>query len=362
MKKFAHILVVDDVKDNVKILCNLLDVQGYETSSCLSGNEAIQMASEICYDLILLDIMMPIMDGFETAEILQSNESTCEIPIIFLTAKSDIESLSKGFDCGGVDYITKPFNKRELLARVRIHVDLQKKKKELLEINQTKDKLFSIISHDLKSPFNSLMGLSELLSNEYYNRLDNEVQEIVKNIHYSSKTLFTLLESLLEWSRSQSGKISYTPIIINVSDILNKIYDLYQPVCRNKGIRFSVEVAPQLHCSADVYMLETILRNIVSNAIKFTSRDGYVVISARDSGKHIQFSVADNGIGIPPHDIPKIFDISQDYKTKGTNNEKGSGLGLIICNDFIEKHNSSIQIKSEPGSGSVFSFNITKVN
>ncbi|MBI9035315.1 MAG: hybrid sensor histidine kinase/response regulator [Bacteroidales bacterium] len=360
MEKAAHILVVDDVLDNVKILCGLLEAQSYLTTYCLSGVEAIEKASIFAHDLILLDIMMPNLDGFETARILQNNAASKDIPIIFLTAKSDIDSLSKGFESGGVDYISKPFNKRELLARVKIHVELQNKRKKLLELNQTKDKLFSIISHDLKSPFNSLIGLSDLLVNDYHDRLDKDIQEIVTNIHQSSMSFYNLLENLLEWSRTQRGEIKFEPEFDNINELIARLYEIYSPQCIKKGIHFLTEVDNDLIYKIDVNILETVFRNLISNAIKFTPTGGTITIYAKNQADSIYFCVKDTGIGISKINLPKIFDLSEGFKTKGTNNEKGTGLGLIISKEFIEKHNSHINVKSEIGIGSEFSFTIFK--
>ena len=202
-KNRQKVLIVDDVTKNIQLVANFLKQAGYDINFAISGKTAIKHIKKARFDLILLDIMMPEMDGFEVCKKLKSEDETKDIPVIFLTAKTDIDSITQAFKAGGVDYITKPFNKAELLARVKTHLELQHQKRNLKELNATKDKFFSIIAHDLKSPLNHLLGLSEILQKELESAGSDEIIKIANLINKSAKSGRLLLENLLEWSRSQ---------------------------------------------------------------------------------------------------------------------------------------------------------------
>jgi len=226
--------------------------------------------------------------------------------------------------------------------------------------NETKDKFFSIISHDLKSPFNSLLGFTDLLLQNYDTFDDAERKHIIESLNASSKNTYQLLENLLTWSRSQTGRIEYSPQEIEVKTIIYEIILLSQPAAENKSILLADHTEAVLSVFADKSMLQTILRNLISNAIKFTGNKGSVSVSAKKAkqDRFIEIRVSDTGIGIPEDIIDDLFLIDKNRSTPGTEKEQGTGLGLILCKEFVEKQGGQIWIESEVGKGSQFIFTL----
>lgn len=352
------VLIVDDVTKNIQLVANYLKQAGYEINYAISGKSALKHIKKENFDLILLDIMMPEMDGFEVCQKLNSDISTKDIPIVFLTAKTDIDSITKAFEVGGVDYITKPFNKAELLARVKTHLELRQQKKDLKELNATKDKFFSIIAHDLKSPLNQLLALSELLQRELESDHIEEVVKMARMINVSAKSGRSLLENLLEWARSQTGVFNFYPEKLNLKYIANEVLESQGNNAIQKNICISSEMANGILAYADGNMIKTILRNLISNGIKFTNLGGKITLSAMKDEGFIICSVADDGIGIEPSDVDKLFRIDINPNTIGNSTEKGTGLGLILCKEFVEINGGKIWVESELGAGSTFKFSI----
>lgn len=358
--KRQKVLIVDDITKNIQLVANFLKQAGYDINFAVSGRTALNHIEKEKFDLILLDIMMPEMDGFEVCKILKSSDATKDIPIIFLTAKTDIESITKAFKLGGVDYITKPFNKAELLARVTTHLELQRQKRNLKELNATKDKFFSIIAHDLKSPLNHLLGLSEILQKELELESDrvDDVIILANLINESAKSGRLLLENLLEWSRSQTGSMNFNPEILNLEKLTIEVIELNDNNAKQKNISIKSKIKSGVIAYADGNMIKTILRNLISNSIKFTMNDGEIILKAKKAKNIITYSVKDNGIGIKPDDIKKLFRIDINQNTIGQSKEKGTGLGLILCNEFIQINEGKIWVESKFKVGSTFKFSI----
>jgi len=352
------VLIVDDVARNIQLVANFLKQAGYDINYALSGKAAINHVKNEKFDLILLDIMMPEMDGFEVCQKLKSSPDTEEIPVIFLTAKTDIDSLTKAFEVGGLDYITKPFNKAELLVRVKTHLDLQQKKKILKELIATKDKFFSIIAHDLRSPLNQLLGLSEILQKEIESDRTAEVLKLANLMNKSAKSGRSLLENLLEWSRSQTGSINISPEVLVVSKFAKEVIALNGDNALQKSISIKNKINKYITAYADGNMIKTILRNLISNGIKFTQNGGEIILDASVSEHSVTVTVSDSGIGLAKDDISKLFKIDINPKTIGNSSEKGTGLGLILCKEFVEINGGQIWVESEIGKGSSFHFSL----
>jgi len=242
--------------------------------------------------------------------------------------------------------------------RNRVEKALLESELQLKEINASKDKLFSIIAHDLKSPFTSIVGYSEILKDYTSNCNQQETVNYASIINTSSKQTLQLLENLLDWAGLQQGRIIFRPQILNLYELTYEVVDLVKDIAEQKGISLRITIPDSINVYADKEMIKTALRNLVSNAVKFTPKGGLVEISSKLSDKEVYVSVADNGVGISPFDIGKLFDISSNFSTKGTNDEKGTGLGLSLCKEFVEKNNGKIWVKSELGKGSEFTFSL----
>lgn len=234
----------------------------------------------------------------------------------------------------------------------------EEKELQIKQLLDDKNKFFSIIAHDLRGPFNGIIGLSELLL-ENDNQLNNkETNEFIQLINQSSKSAFSLLDNLLTWAQSQTGSIQFTPKKLEINSIIDKTIHLLENIAKTKNINIRSEIEPKQFMVGDKNMLETVFRNLISNAIKFTNTNGEVIVSMIKEKDRMVFSVQDNGIGIPAGKIANLFAINKRNTTSGTNDETGTGLGLMLCKDFIEKHGGQIWVKSQPGKGSVFSFSI----
>jgi len=235
---------------------------------------------------------------------------------------------------------------------------LENYSEELQNINQSKDKFFSIIAHDLKGPFHNLIGASDLLIDEIQNGSTENVEKLSATILNTSTQTYNLLENLLEWSRSQTGAIEFNPLALYLVDIINEVFELiqYQADAKNIQLVKSLVENPQIY--ADLNMVTTVIRNLVSNAVKYTHPGGKIIVSAQHANHKTIVSVKDDGVGISTSNLSKLFSIADNISTAGTAKEKGTGLGLILCREFIEKHNGKIWAESERRKGSVFYFTL----
>ncbi|MEI7420482.1 MAG: ATP-binding protein [Prolixibacteraceae bacterium] len=235
---------------------------------------------------------------------------------------------------------------------------LKKKEANLRELNITKDKFFSIITHDLKSPFNGILGFSNILTEQISNKDYDGIQEYGAIIHQSSQKAMNLLTNLIEWSRSQSGRMDFNPEYCEISSLLNEIFEVSNVSALEKSIRLTKEVPRHVSVVLDKEMISSVIRNLISNAIKFTRPGGEVVVRAESIGRELQIFVRDNGVGIDRLYLDKLFRIDEAYSALGTNKESGTGLGLLLCKEFVEKHKGRIWVESELDKGSTFYFTI----
>lgn len=231
---------------------------------------------------------------------------------------------------------------------------LNKLNEQLGEINSTKDKFFSIIAHDLKSPFFGLMGYSQILSEEYDELKEDEKKAYIGNLYDLTKSSFRLLENLLEWSRLQTGKMDYNPANYNVHNVLFPTLDLLAKTALNKRISMDIQIDEELEVKADKYMLQAVVRNLISNSIKFTQPNGNIIVRAKDTKESIVITVEDDGVGMSRDVVGSLFKIEKNISTKGTANEQGTGLGLLLCKEMVELHNGKIWVESKEGEGSKF--------
>lgn len=247
---------------------------------------------------------------------------------------------------------------RDITQQKKDEEALKKSKKHLEELNASKDKFFSIISHDLRTPFNAILGFSELLWKEDFTT--TEIREIAKDLYNTGKDTYNLLENLLEWSQSETGKIKYTPKLFRVHHTIDSAVRLHSEFAAGKKITIAVDIPDNIQVFADENMLMTIMRNLISNAIKFTPKGGSVSINSKEEHDFIRINVIDTGVGIPHTLMDKIFDMDKEITTRGTEEESGSGLGLLLCKEFVDKNKGQIYADSEPGNGTTFTIKLPK--
>ena len=359
-RRQSNILIVDDMPKNIQIVAGILSPAGYNMAFARDGSAALNQVSSNYFDLILLDIMMPGMDGFEVCQQLKACSSTQNIPVIFLTAKTDPESIVKAFESGAVDYVTKPFNSAELKARVKTHLSLHHTKTDLKIANHTKDKFFSIIAHDLKNPFNTILGFSGILIKQYERLEETKKKSHIESIHDAAQQTYKLLENLLEWSRMQTGRLEVKPLVVDLNACAFEIISFMHKSAERKKIQLHLKLPLHTTVYADPDMVTTVIRNLISNAIKFTAQGGEVTIQGQTHGDFEEITISDSGVGMDAKTQAKLFKIDAHHSTQGTANESGTGLGLILCREFIENNKGRIWVESKKGQGSNFKFTLPK--
>jgi len=262
----------------------------------------------------------------------------------------------------GSNQLDNPFiesvvlNVRDISERKKAEEDLKKSEARLKELNATKDRFFSIISHDLRSPFNGILGLSELLIEQIKEENYEELEEYVSMIQQSAEQAFDLFNNLLQWSRAHTNRISFNPEDFNLNDTINEVIGLVKNSARQKSLTIIPDLPPDIPVTADKAMVETILRNLISNSIKFTEPGGKIGISIEKHKMEMRIVVSDTGIGIDSKDFDRLFRIEHSQSTLGTNNETGAGLGLLLCKEFVDQHGGEIWAEQVPvGSRFIFS-------
>ena len=347
-QKIPNILIVDDIPANLKVLGDMLKGDGYKVRPVPNGALALQAAEKEKPDLILLDIMMPDMDGYEVCLRLKENKNLSGIPVIFISALNDTNDIVKALTSGGVDYITKPFKAEEVKARVSTQLKIHSQSKELIELNATKDKFFSIIAHDLRGPLGSFMVLTEMMADESLYFTPAEIKDFMQDLSNTSRNIFNLLENLLEWSRMQRGQTAFKPQILGLADVVVDCVKLVAESARKKNVGIQVDIPNGAKVFADNNMLQCIIRNLVSNAIKFTMRGGSITLTTKQAENGlIEIAVKDTGIGIRPEMVENLFRHDINSSRKGTENEPSTGLGLLLCKEFVEKHGGKIWVESD---------------
>ena len=360
------ILIVDDVISNVLLLKVLLGKEKYNILTASGGREAIEITVNQQPDLILLDVMMPEMTGFEVAAHLKDNTKTANIPIIFLTALNSTEDIVKGFQAGANDFITKPFNKEELLVRVKHQISLVAAKRLILEKTEElrrtivgRDKLYSVIAHDLRSPLASIkMVLNMLVLTLSKESLGSEMYQMLEMANHSTEDVFSLLDNLLKWTKSQVGKLNVVYMDFDINEVINGVIEIFSLVSASKNIKLVHTSNSPVMVHGDIDMLKTILRNLLSNALKFSYENSQILIDTSISDGMAVISVKDSGKGMSKEDQGRLLKTETHFSSYGTNNEEGSGLGLLLCQDFANKNGGRLWFDSEEGKGSTFYFSV----
>ena len=360
------ILIVDDVQLNLDLMKEILSENGYMIATAINGKSAIAKAKAHKFDLILLDVVLLDIDGFEVCSHLKAVPQTQNIPIIFLTAKKEKDSIVEGFKLGAVDYISKPFIKEELLARVNLHLTLRKFQEELIRSKeraeasaQAKAIFLANISHEIRTPMNGIIGMIDILKRT---QLTAEQLEYIDIIGISGENLLMIINDVLDFSKIEAGQITFEHIRFNLWDEINEVIKILRYKAVQKNLDLSFEIAPNVPqlLVGDPLRLKQVLINLCNNAIKFTA-EGYVhvavkIVSRNESVVRLYFEVKDTGIGISPENQQKLFKSFSQADTSTTRKFGGTGLGLAISKNLVHLMNGEIGIISEEGKGAIFHF------
>ena len=356
------VLIVDDVVSNVLLLKILLTNENFQVCTASNGKDCIEISRKEHPDLILLDVMMPDLNGFDTAVILKKGEDTKDIPIIFLTALNTPQDLVHGFQVGASDFLTKPFNKEELVMRVTQQISLVAAKRIIEQQNQelratlnNRDKMYSVIAHDLRSPMASIrMVLNLVVASASPETVGEELYNLLDQANRESEEVHDLLDNLLKWTKSQTGRLNVVKQELELNDIIPGVVEIFDTIAATKHIKLELKSeSDSLKVEADNDMLKTVVRNFLSNAIKFSPADSTIEITMTKENEFAKVSVRDHGVGIASDRLDSIF--HKGETTYGTGGEEGSGLGLQLCQDFARKNGGDCTVESVEGEGSTFS-------
>ena len=361
------ILAVDDIPTNTLLLQMMLVQTGSKVLTAQNAEEAMNQIKKENPDLILLDVLMPGTDGFALAKQLKEDPEHMNIPIIFLTALNSSNDIVKGFQLGANDYVTKPFNKEELLVRVGHQLSLlearrtiERQKAELEQTIAGRDALYSVIAHDLRMPMSNMKMILNVLAIQLKeeNMIRPEILESIQNANEISEHLFRLLDNLLKWTKSQLGKLNPITQPFFLAELTEAEVETASILAaqKNISIRFESIATEETEVEVDIDMIKTVMRNLVSNAIKFSYPESEIDIIVTRENDEVIYKVIDRGCGISVEDQSKLLDAASHYTTYGTENEPGSGLGLMLAENFLKLNNGRLFFQSKEKEGSTFGF------
>lgn len=366
----ARILVVDDEQSNVKLLeANLLPY-GFEVLTATSGEKALQLVSSNSVDLILLDVMMPDIDGFEVTRRLRTNEKTKLTPVVLVTALTETGDKIKGIEAGCDDFISKPFDKNELLARVKsllriksLQDELEDKYNQLKKLEEMKDSLTHMIVHDLNNPLSVISGRLQLLQMEAEGTFSQGQKRNVEEALLATQALKMMIGTLLDINKMEVGRLQLNYENFNLGDIVKEVVDQMNVIAEPDEKILSFDVLADIPAvSADKELIKRVIANLVNNAIKFTPPKGSIQIKVFYDSSNNSFytTVKDTGSGIPEEYLGRIFDKFVQVESKEV--KTGRGLGLTFCKMAVEAHGGKIWVESEPNKGSIFIFTLPHKN
>lgn len=356
------LLVVDDTPENIAILSSLLK-DSYRIKVATNGAKALALAqSGDPPDLVLLDIMMPGMDGYEVCRSLKENDTLKDIPVIFLSALNEAMDKVKAFQSGGVDYVTKPFQAEEVRARVETHLkirrlqlELMKQNRQLVQLNAEKNRFLGMAAHDLRNPIAVIGGFCSLFLGSALGELTDQQREIIERIKNSSRFMNQLLEDLLDISQIEAGKLELRLAPVDLASLITDNVKLNRMFAEKKqiGLTFTAHCVPP-PMSLDAPKIEQVLNNLISNAIKFSRPGTEITVELAEKDGQILLTVRDQGQGIEPQEIEKVFKPFEKTSTRSTAGEKSTGLGMAIVKKIVEGHRGKIWLASALGVGTTF--------
>ena len=360
--KGKRILAVDDDRINLRIIGGILRSEGYEIAEAASGEQALEVYESFNPNLVLLDVMMPGIDGFATCRTLKKKHGDKCAPVIFVTAKSEAEDVVMGFDAGGVDYLAKPFRPKEVVARIRTHLsnqELVEQQKDLVsqlsKANAAKDRFLGMCAHDLRNPLSSIRGLAELMDEDALGPLTGEQKEIVRTIHGASQSMLQLVNELLDVATIEAGHLKLEKAATRIVEIVERSVHLSKIEAAKKSTKVEMvrgETDPVV--DVDSNKIRQVIDNLISNAVKYSPKGSIVTVLIHSNQDVAGFAVRDDGPGIPESERHKLFKDYGRLSTVPTGGEKSTGLGLAICRKIVEAHNGTIGAHNISGRGAEF--------
>ena len=360
----SRILIVDDILDNLNLLTDLLEQQGHEVRMAMSGKQALKAVDEMPPDLILLDISMPEMDGYEVCQRLKAQEATRDIPVIFLSALTETQNILKGFEVGGIDYVSKPFQFREVVARVNGQLNQVHQRREIAALREKERQQFDELSrmrerfvrqsiHDLKNPLTGVMLYAQTLRSLEPDEF-HKLPEIANGIDSSSQKMRRLITDLLDIAQMQMGD-SLSLYAADIVAVLEKSVKSNQILAQEESIDLTLDIPDEkIIIKIDSHQMERVFDNLISNAIKYTPQGGRVHALLKPYSNYVEILFEDNGLGIPAEDIPHLFEAFYRVKRVSHRSKTGSGLGLSIVEAIVHQHHGTIAVESELDVGSTF--------
>jgi two-component system, sensor histidine kinase and response regulator len=345
------ILIVDDEPINIFVLEGILSEEGFEVLTAQNGNEALIKVVQMPPDVILLDIMMPDMSGIEVLEILTADPKTNHIPIIMVTAKTDSEDVQLALSKGAIEYIKKPVDGIEMLARLHTVLRLKQQEDLLRDQLHSKEEFISMVSHDMRAPLLSVTGLAEMLLNEEVNETHKKVLNTIIN---SSNFIIDYFNKLLNWSKLGAKELILSKKYLQLNELANITQVIFSLQVKQKKQNLIIDCEPTLQIFADESYMQQVLNNLVSNAVKYTPDGGTITILVRKKQGAVLVKITDTGIGMTGITAEELFGYAFHKSTRGTKGEKGTGVGLRICKLITEAHGFELSYQSEPGKGTEF--------
>ncbi|MEN6566204.1 MAG: response regulator [Veillonellales bacterium] len=351
-----EILLVDDTPEDIESAVSVLRDNNFKIRIATKGSTALKLIRQHQPDLILLDVYMPEMNGFEVCSRLKSDPDCSSIPVIFLTSSNDEDSIKKGFDLGAQDYVVKPFNISELLARVHTHIKLKKQTESLLQANRELDSFCYSVSHDLKAPLLSIGKLSEYLAADYGMKLGSDGHELIANIREKSKEVINIIDHLLEFSRMSEMEMNIATIPLE--SLFREVYSELLKLEAPRQIECTINPLPAVQ--GDPVMLKLLIANILSNALKYTRRTEKpkIEIAAAENNTEYIISVKDNGAGFDMRYSSRLFKVFQ--RLHSGKEFEGSGVGLAISRKIVKRHRGKAWITGAVNKGATFYFSLPK--
>ncbi len=345
------ILVVDDTPANVTILVDLLQDEGYTIHEARDGQAALDLVPTLAPDLILMDINMPGLNGFETCRHLKGNPATQSIPVVFISAWGELDDKINGFKAGGIDYITRPFQIEEVVARVRTHVTVAQQHRQIQTLSRLKDQLVRTVSHDLKNPLTGVRGYVDLALEE-----DDPVerQRMLVLVRRSADRMYRLISNLLDLTRIEEG-LQLEPRPMLVSKLIQDTLNDFEVQAQARQIQMVMEIPEgDFSITVDPLRMGQVLANLLSNGLKYAREQGRVVVRAELIEMRLHLSIIDDGVGIPLEVQTRLFELFYRAPTNANRKIEGTGLGLSIAKGIVEQHGGSIEVRSIPNEGTTF--------